>query len=460
MAPPLHGHRRRGRRGCAPLASLAIALPLLLLPATCFCGAAQAAARLAWSSLHTETVIRRANEGATGARLAGARLHFRRRPRPFHGLRAASDPWQVLGVERGASPAEIKRAYRKKALKEHPDVNKSPDAKERWQELSQAYDILSDPDKARTWQAAGRGGGGASGKSPQGGQSRRPAGPPPTGPRQQAVDAAYDVGGDSFGAIFGDFLEGLGEEVGGGGVSVSGARKAGAFVLEELLDYLEGGKGPARGMGRDYGSRPDEELRMAREEMATLRQLEATLRTEAETFESQASAAKALGNGAAELESMQRVFDARERRSNVRRRVVRAEERVEYLEKVVFETERKRGGSAKGPAGSDSPGTYTIVHNGTKVGTSAELTGSAISELSSGASVRVLEVVRLEMDKRVRARLEVPAGWISLVNTETGFRWATKAPSAAGAPPPPPPRVPEFDPDAALAELKRQKSRG
>lgn len=49
------------------------------------------------------------------------------------------DPYDVLGVSREATPQEIKRAYRKKALTLHPDVNKAPDAKERFMEAKNAY---------------------------------------------------------------------------------------------------------------------------------------------------------------------------------------------------------------------------------------------------------------------------------------------------------------------------------
>jgi len=52
---------------------------------------------------------------------------------------AFRDPYDTLGVSRTASEKEIKRAYRKKALKLHPDVNKAPDAKERFMECKNAY---------------------------------------------------------------------------------------------------------------------------------------------------------------------------------------------------------------------------------------------------------------------------------------------------------------------------------
>ncbi len=58
---------------------------------------------------------------------------------------AARDYYQVLGVNRGASGDEIQRAYRKLARQYHPDVNKDPGAENRFKEISEAYDVLSDP---------------------------------------------------------------------------------------------------------------------------------------------------------------------------------------------------------------------------------------------------------------------------------------------------------------------------
>ena len=79
----------------------------------------------------------------------------------------ATDYYGVLGLAQGASDSDIKRAYRKMARDLHPDVNPAPEAKERFQEVSRAYEVLTDPDKRRIvdmggdpYDTGGRGAGG------------------------------------------------------------------------------------------------------------------------------------------------------------------------------------------------------------------------------------------------------------------------------------------------------------
>ena len=103
------------------------------------------------------------------------------------------DCYEVLGVERGADDATIKKAYRQLAKKYHPDMNPGDaEAEKKFKEASEAYAILSDPDKRRQYDQFGHsafeGGAGAGGFG------------------------GFDFGGadfsDIFGDIFGDFFGG------------------------------------------------------------------------------------------------------------------------------------------------------------------------------------------------------------------------------------------------------------
>jgi curved DNA-binding protein len=67
----------------------------------------------------------------------------------------AADFYSVLGVSRDAGQDEIQRAYRKLARENHPDVNKDPAAEERFKQISEAYDVLSDPNTRKRYDAFG-----------------------------------------------------------------------------------------------------------------------------------------------------------------------------------------------------------------------------------------------------------------------------------------------------------------
>jgi molecular chaperone DnaJ len=93
-----------------------------------------------------------------------------------------TDHYAALGVPRDASTEDVKKAYRKLARQLHPDVN--PDAGERFKEVSAAYEVLSNPDKRRVYDATGSSGGGFGGGGFPGGAQ------------------AFDLG-DLFGTFFG-----------------------------------------------------------------------------------------------------------------------------------------------------------------------------------------------------------------------------------------------------------------
>jgi molecular chaperone DnaJ len=131
------------------------------------------------------------------------------------------DYYEILGVPRSASEADVKRAFRKLARELHPDVSEAPDADERFKEVVEAYEVLSKSETRQLYDRFGHAG-------------LRSGGFRPT---------AFDFGSlaDIFSAFFGDDVFGV----------ATGARRArGADIAAELEISLEEA---ARGVERSVG---------------------------------------------------------------------------------------------------------------------------------------------------------------------------------------------------------------
>lgn len=123
------------------------------------------------------------------------------------------DYYEVLGVTRDTSERQIKRAYRKLAMKYHPDRNPdAPDAETKFKEAAEAYEVLSDPEQRRIYDRFGHEGldGSSQGTS---------------GPGFQNVDDIFSEFGDIFGDMFG---------FGGPGGASRGGPRGGADLRHDL----------------------------------------------------------------------------------------------------------------------------------------------------------------------------------------------------------------------------------
>ena len=161
-------------------------------------------------------------------------------------MASARDFYEVLGVARSASQDEIQRAYRKLARAHHPDVSKDPGAEERFKEIAEAYDVLSDPDTRRRYDAFGpdfrrvpegagagtraRAGGGA-GRGGAG--AGRPRGGQPPG--DQGVWFSTGTGDDAdLGDLLGGLFSGQGRRGWGGPVPGADQEAEVELTVEEL----------------------------------------------------------------------------------------------------------------------------------------------------------------------------------------------------------------------------------
>ncbi len=159
---------------------------------------------------------------------------------------AKRDYYEVLGVSKDATEDEIKSAFRKKAKEFHPDINKSPDAPEKFKEAQEAYACLSDKDNRAKYDQFGH----AAFENQYGNAGG-------TGGAYQGNPFA----GFDFGDIFDDlFSGGFGSfsGFGGGGRSSSRARKGNDTLYGMQIDFMEAVYGCKKDIDLEYYETCDE----------------------------------------------------------------------------------------------------------------------------------------------------------------------------------------------------------
>lgn len=153
------------------------------------------------------------------------------------------DYYKILGITKGASDDDIKKAYRKLALKYHPDKNKAPGAEERFKEVAEAYEVLSDKKKRDVYDMHGeeglKGGGPGGAGNPGGGNFQYTFHGDP-----KATFAQFFGNASPFQHFF---------DLSGGGGGGGGNRMFFADNDMDVDDVFGLGLGPARGGGGPGG---------------------------------------------------------------------------------------------------------------------------------------------------------------------------------------------------------------
>ena len=157
------------------------------------------------------------------------------------------DYYKILGVERDATEAKIKSAYRKLARQYHPDVNKSPDAVNKFKDINEAYEVLSDKEKKSRYDSLGA-------NWQQGANFTPPPGFEGFNFNQGGYSQSFSNMGDFsdfFSSIFGDLMGGASQRT----QRTSRRTSSQGFSYDDILNNF----GATASTGRKKRTQPEEE---------------------------------------------------------------------------------------------------------------------------------------------------------------------------------------------------------
>lgn len=275
-------------------------------------------------------------------------------------LAAVKNFYDLLGVSQEADAQDIRRAYRRQALRKHPDVNKAPGAAEEFDQLSRAYKTLVSPEERRKYDRQLRFGSEPSGQGVPGGARQASESPEARRRRAEretrwrAANPMPEDLNDSFGAVLGDLLKGLGSALEGNG-------------LEDWLSYMETNTAGAGSMeSNDFSTMDVDALR---EELDDLELIVKTLdpklrRLQDEVNDSERLAMELLDRARASDNAVRRqaaserarsvrqeAAASRQQRDAVQAHIFRAQDRMGRLEEAIAQRSKQpsRRGQPRAP---------------------------------------------------------------------------------------------------------------
>lgn len=298
---------------------------------------------------------------------------------------AKADFYEILDVASDADAKTIKKAYRRAALRNHPDVSKAPDARERFMKIQDAYAVLSDEAKRRAYDRSSKTGSSGFGgfddfaSRASTGAADFSSGAADFARKWRENNPMPEDLNDNLGSIFSDLFSGVSGAVGSSASAAPG-------IVEDFVEFLEtqvGGVSRGATSGYDSDGSSDDgldevlakgsvvvleaELEDTSFLLGQLRAREARLRTESEKVEERAHEWAARASQPKDQPDFYAYEEAREReselkdealrlrkrRKKVQRHISAQEKRVSRINEAIS-TRRKRDGMKKGSSTGSS----------------------------------------------------------------------------------------------------------